>query len=76
MKILISLVDNLDIQNEYQNTPLALAVIKNKVEIVKLLVSNNVDPNIPNGYWKIPYEYAVNNGLYTITKILEPYIIN
>ena len=75
MKALIPIVDNLDIQNKYFCTPLSMAVINNEVEIVKLLISNNANPNIPDEYSKDPFDYAVTKGLYTIAKILEPYII-
>ena len=68
MKVLLPLVGNLDTQNKYQNTPLPFANSE-------IMVSNNVDPNIPNEYRITPCDYAVNNGLYPITKILETYII-
>ena len=43
------------------------------MEIVKLLVSKNVDLNIPDQNGLTPYHYAVSQDLDPIAEILEPY---
>ena len=73
MKVLAPLTQNLNIQNQNLLTPMAMAVKKGKVRIVKFLLSKNVDPNIPDKHGVTPFDYAVRNEYNKIVKLLEPY---
>ena len=46
----------------------------NNIEIVKLLVSKNVDLNVTDQYGLTPFNYAVDKGLYTISEMLKPFL--
>jgi ankyrin repeat protein len=52
-------------------TPLMCAVISNNVELVKLLLANDADPNIKNQYNQTPLERARKENRTEIIAILE-----
>ena len=54
MKLLATHANNLNVQNQNFLTPMAMAVKKGKVRIVKFLLSKNVDPNVPDKHGVTP----------------------
>jgi ankyrin repeat protein len=52
---------NVDIRDIYKRTPLHLAVIDGRVEIVELLVAAGADVNAKNNVGETPIDYAKFN---------------
>ena len=69
---------NINVQNILKETPLHIAVRKNQIKTVELLLSNkNTRPNIGNVYGDTPLHIAIRNGHISIAKaLLEDWRVN
>jgi ankyrin repeat protein len=69
---------NINVQNILQETVLHIAVRKNQIKTVELLLSNkNTRPNIQNVYGDTPLHIAIRNGNIHIAKaLLEDWRVN
>lgn len=63
-------VTDVNIQNEYGNTPLHFACVAKNTEIVKMLLRANADVNISNNKGVTPLHIACGDGSYDIVKLL------
>ena len=61
---------DLNIQDNYGNTPLILAALKNDIEIFKLLLNAGADINKQNKYGNTPLTMATSNNKIEIVKLL------
>lgn len=59
--------------NEFGNTPLTLAVLKNNTECVRLLLENGADPVCPGELDQTPLQLAVIRGHWEIVYMLLNY---
>ena len=69
---------NINVQNILQETALHIAVKKNQIKTVQLLLCNkNTRPNIQNVYGDTPLHIAIRNGHISIAKaLLEDWRVN
>ena len=63
-------MDNINIKDEHDNTPLILAMNYDMPEIIKLLISKGANLNIRNKLDRTPLMIALDNGMVDIAKIL------
>ncbi|KAI1213089.1 ankyrin repeat-containing domain protein [Annulohypoxylon truncatum] len=75
VEFLVELYANLDMknpnsQNEPSWSPLALSVVGNNIECVRILLGANADPEIPTPYFGTPLACAVNYGCLDISRLL------
>ena len=74
---------NDNIRGDFQYTPLHYAVLRNRYDIVKILIDEGANPNIrilesvyPESNGILALYLSENFGKYDITKILKPYTEN
>ena len=59
------------VEEEYQSTPLGLAVRWEQIEMVKYLLQQGADPNKSGAVWSTPLAWAKKKGHIEIEKILK-----
>ena len=66
LEYIVTLVDNLNIGDKFDRTPLHLAVGANKIEAVRLLLRNGCDHSIIDKQNKMPFDYALSVEMKTL----------
>jgi ankyrin repeat protein len=61
----------LDARDEHGRTPLMLAVMQSRVDVVRLLLNRGADPNIADGAGRTPLQQAKQENLHEIAALLK-----
>jgi ankyrin repeat protein len=76
VEYLLSIGAEVDIKDEFNDTPLFNAVVNKKTEVVKVLLRNGAYPHSQCRKNFTPYQYAVEAKLYDIIPIFEDHFNN
>lgn len=66
-------IAEIDAVNEDGNTALHLAVLKNNVGCVELLLSHGANPRIKGQHGKPPLFFALSRNVLQVSRMLEPH---
>jgi ankyrin repeat protein len=64
---------NIDLKNQYGNTPLIAAINANRFKMVQLFLQHGADPNLPNRVGQTPLMLAVKSSNEAIVSLLILY---